>query len=85
MGSADAITSTGPCSSKPRHLPIPSTRRESPDSTQIRALLSYATGRQAQVERRLDEARVELQRALQLDPDLTLAKTALAELFARRK
>ncbi len=58
---------------------------ESPESNQVRALLAYATGRQAQFERRLDEARVELQRALQFDPDLTLAKTALAELFARRK
>ena len=58
---------------------------ESPESNQVRGLLAYATGRQAQFERRLDEARVELQRALQFDPDLTLAKTALAELFARRK
>ena len=59
--------------------------QESPESNQLRALLAYATGRQAQVERRLDEARVELNRALQFDPDLALAKTALAELFARRK
>ena len=58
---------------------------ESPASSQIKALLAYETGRRAQMEKRLDEARVELQRALQLDPDLTLAKTALGELFARRK
>jgi len=56
-----------------------------PDSQHVRALVCYAAGRQAQVERRLDEARVDLQRALQLDPQLAPAKAALAELFARRK
>jgi hypothetical protein len=49
------------------------------------ALLCYARGREAQLAHRLDEARVELQAALQLDPELALAKTALAELFTRRK
>ena len=50
-----------------------------------RALLQYSVGREAQLARRLDEARVELQGALEIDPDLQLAKTALAELFTRRK
>lgn len=57
----------------------------SPQSTKYRALLAYAKGRAAQVEKRIDEARVELHEALTLDPDLQLAKTALAELFTRRR
>jgi len=56
-----------------------------PSSKWIRALMSYARGREAQLGRRLDDARVELQEALDLDPDLQLAKTALTELFTRRK
>ncbi len=56
-----------------------------PDSRHVRALMAFAAGRQAQIERRLDDARVELQRALQLDPDLAVAKTALGELFSRKK
>ena len=56
-----------------------------PQSTKYKALLSYAKGRAAQVEKRIDEARVELHEALLLDPDLQLAKTALAELFTRRR
>jgi hypothetical protein len=51
----------------------------------LRALLHYAYGREAQLAGRLDEARVELGAALQHDPDLALAKTALAELFTRRR
>jgi Tfp pilus assembly protein PilF len=56
-----------------------------PSSKRIRALMCYARGREAQLDRRLDDARVELQDALDLDPDLQLAKTALTELFTRRK
>lgn len=56
-----------------------------PHSTKYQALLSYAKGRAAQLEKRIDEARVELHEALTLDPDLQLAKTALAELFTRRR
>jgi hypothetical protein len=56
-----------------------------PDVPRYRALLAYARGREAQLAQRLDEARVELQDALQIDPELQLAKTALAELFTRRK
>jgi hypothetical protein len=47
--------------------------------------MSYARGREAQVGGRVDDARVELQDALELDPELQLAKTALTELFTRRK
>lgn len=57
----------------------------SPDSRHVRALVAFAAGRQAQVEGRIDDARIELQRALQQDPDLAPAKAALAELFARRR
>jgi len=56
-----------------------------PASRRIRALVCYARGREAQLDRRLDDARVELQDALDLDPDLQVAKTALTELFTRRK
>jgi hypothetical protein len=56
-----------------------------PSSKRIRALACYARGREAQLDRRLDDARVELQEALELDPDLQAAKTALTELFTRRK
>ncbi len=56
-----------------------------PDSRQVRALVCYAEGRRAQVENRIGDARVELNQALMIDPDLAPAKSALAELFARRK
>jgi hypothetical protein len=56
-----------------------------PGSKRIRALVCYARGREAQLDRRLDDARVELQEALALDPALQPAKTALTELFTRRK
>ncbi len=44
-----------------------------------RALLSYARGREAQDGNRRDEARTEFARALQLDPELSVAKAALAQ------
>ncbi len=56
-----------------------------PGVPRYRALLAYARGREAQLARRIDEARVELEQALQIEPDLQLAKTALGELFTRRK
>jgi hypothetical protein len=56
-----------------------------PGSKRLRALMCYARGREAQLEGRVDDARVELQEALELDPELQLAKTALTELFTRRK
>jgi tetratricopeptide (TPR) repeat protein len=56
-----------------------------PSSKRIRALACYARGREAQLDGRVDDARVELHDALDLDPELSLAKTALTELFTRRK
>jgi len=57
----------------------------SPQVARYRALLAYSRGREAQLEQRIDVARVELEQALQIDPELQLAKTALGELFTRRK
>jgi hypothetical protein len=56
-----------------------------PESPRFRSLQAYSKGRKAQLAGQRDEARVELENALQLDPDLQLAKTALGELFTRRK
>jgi hypothetical protein len=50
-----------------------------------RALLSYARGREAQDEARHDEARAEFTRALQLDPDLSVARSALAQVAEEPK
>jgi hypothetical protein len=55
-----------------------------PQSKTYRALLGYARGREAQVAGRTDDAALEYQRALQLDPDLAMAKAALAEVQRRR-
>jgi curved DNA-binding protein CbpA len=55
-----------------------------PQSKQYRALLCYTRGREAQAANRPDEALLEFQRALQLDPELNYAKQALAELQRRR-
>jgi hypothetical protein len=55
-----------------------------PASKNYRALLGYARGREAQVAGRIDDASLEFQRALQLDPELALAKAALAEVQRRR-
>lgn len=55
-----------------------------PQSKQYRALLCFARGREAHVGGRLDEASLEYQRALQLDPDLVQAKQALGDLQRRR-
>jgi hypothetical protein len=51
-----------------------------PQSRQYRALLCYARGRETQATGRPDDAMMEFQRALQLDPDLQLAKDAIREL-----
>ena len=56
-----------------------------PTSTHYKALLSYARAREAQMAGRPAEAILELQRALELDPNLSLAKTALAEMQTRKK
>jgi hypothetical protein len=55
-----------------------------PHSKQYRALLCYARGREADGDGRADEALLEYQRALELDPHLDLAKQAMAELARRR-
>ena len=55
-----------------------------PQSKNYRALLGYARGREAQAAGRADEAALEFQRALELDPQLTMAKQALAEVQRRR-
>jgi hypothetical protein len=54
-----------------------------PTSKQYRALLCYTRGREAQAAGKGEEAVMELQRALQFDPDLGQAKTALAEVLRR--
>jgi hypothetical protein len=60
-------------------------RAKEPGSKRIPALMAYARGREAQLDGRIDDARVELGDALDLDPTLQLAKDAQAELFRRRK
>jgi len=55
-----------------------------PQSKQYRALLCYARGREAHVAGRAEEALIEYQRALHLDPDLAQVKQAVAELQRRR-
>jgi len=54
-----------------------------PQERQYRALLCYARGREAFAAGRPDDAVMEFQRALQLDPQLTQASQALAELKRR--
>jgi hypothetical protein len=51
-----------------------------PQSRQYRALLCYARGRETQATGRIDDAEMEFQRALQLDPELEIAKQAIREL-----
>ncbi|CAN5438765.1 hypothetical protein BH11MYX1_BH11MYX1_07420 [soil metagenome] len=55
-----------------------------PASKQYRALLAYTRGREAQTAGRGEDAVMEFQRALQFDPDLQQAKSAMAELLRRR-
>ena len=55
-----------------------------PQSKPYRALLCYTRGREAHVAGRADDALLEYQRALQLDPDLAQVKQAVAELQRRR-
>lgn len=55
-----------------------------PQSKNYRALLGYVRGREAQAAGRADEAALEYQRALELDPGLTMAKQALADVQRRR-
>lgn len=55
-----------------------------PTSKHYRALLCYTRGREAQAAGKGEEAVMELQRALQFDPELGQAKQALAELLRKR-
>jgi hypothetical protein len=55
-----------------------------PQSRSYRALLCYARGREAHAAGRVDEAKLEYERALQLDPQLDLAIQAIGELGRRR-
>ena len=55
-----------------------------PQSKNYRALLGYVRGREAHVAGRTDEAALEYQRALELDPGLAMAKQALADVQRRR-
>lgn len=50
-----------------------------------KALVQYSFGREAQLARKVDEARDKLLDALEIDKDLLLAQKALAELHTRRK
>jgi hypothetical protein len=54
-----------------------------PQSKQYRALLCFVRGREAQAAGRSEDAVLEFQRALQLDPELAQAKLAIAELRRR--
>jgi hypothetical protein len=55
-----------------------------PQSKNYGALLAYARGREAQKLGRIADAALEYQRALELEPDLAMAKQALAEVKLRR-
>ncbi len=50
-----------------------------PQARNYRALLCYARGRETAATGRVDDAVMEFQRALQLDPDLEIAKAAIRE------
>ena len=54
-------------------------------SKQYRVLLSYCRGREAETAGRLNDAAAEYQRALEIDPEFPKAKSALAELRAKRR
>jgi len=56
-----------------------------PKSKQYRALVCLARGREAQSTGRAEEAFLEYQRALQLDPDLELVQQAVVELRQGRR
>ncbi len=63
---------------------IPQHLRETGRSKEYRALLCVTRGREAQAGGRGSEAMLEFQRALEIDPELEQAKSALAELLRRR-
>ena len=55
-----------------------------PQSKPYRAMLCFARGREAHVAGKFDDAVLEYQRALQLDPDLVPAKQAMVDAQRRR-
>jgi hypothetical protein len=55
-----------------------------PASKQYRALIAYTRGREAEAAGRREDAVMEFERALQIDPDNQQAKSAKAELLKRR-
>ena len=55
-----------------------------PASKNYLALLAYARGREAQAAGRPQDAALEYQRALQIDPEMQMAKQALADVQRRR-
>jgi hypothetical protein len=55
-----------------------------PQSKHYRALLCYARGREAMLAGRPEDAKLEFQRSLQLDPSLAQARQAILELGRRR-
>ena len=64
---------------------IDSLATKNPQNKRYAALACYSRGRRAQLEGNLRIAQIELNDALKLDPDLDVAKSAFAELYARRK
>ena len=69
--------------SKARHT-LQQLAQHRPQSKNYAALLAYARGREAQGAGRAAEAAHEYQRALEHEPDLAMAKQALADLQRRR-
>lgn len=55
-----------------------------PQSKRYLAMASYCRGKRAAVEGRIRDAQIELQEALLNDPELDLAKTAIADLYKRK-
>jgi len=59
--------------------------KQNPNSRRYQSMALYTRGRRAQIEGRVNDARIELQQASMIDPTFDLPKTALGELFTRRK
>jgi tetratricopeptide (TPR) repeat protein len=56
-----------------------------PQNKRYAALAAYARGRRAQVEGNMRDAQIELNQALMIDPELELARIAVAEMYKARK
>ncbi len=79
----DAVALLAAESWTPARLALHALAVRVPQSRQYRALLCYARGKEAQVAGKLEDAVLEFQRALQLDPDLVPAKQGLSEVRRR--